>query len=1004
MPLQYTNVHIPLAAGLDTKSDPRALQPPALTRALNVEFTESGGLQKRKPYAALATDIEGGGTLSDIRRLATYRDELIAFTDTKLYSWSPTLDAWQERGEHLAASVTERSLFGSTAEQSFCDRAELDGIAIYMWTEGSDPSDPDRLMIAALDVETGAVVYGPEPWPQDGNARPRLVAGDSVIFAFVYVTSGSELFGSTIDPADISGSLDNNSFSANISAGPYDVAVSGDTCYFASQQTTSTSYRVGTVNAAGTVASQLEARTCDGAIAIAVSPDADVMVVRVDGTDVEGDLLDSGLTATSDVDMALGTIGATDNQLTAAFKTVAEAGGEYRCFAFWTSGQTSGSSDFSMRVGWVETDGDASGTDDALVHRIGVAAHAFAYGDHVFVWGVFASDTVADNSPLVGVQHAYLLFRDDGEVIARAVQDVAGGFGLLNGHLGTVQDLGDSRYGWAGLERGLLTGDAGSTSYAARSPREVVLSMDSLDARRSAELGRTLYISGGIPMQYDGEGVAEVGFLIYPWLVTNITFGSPSGGNVEGGAYSWLPLYAWENAAQELERSTSTALSTTGPAPVPGTGTDVDMNIRALPVTLKQGDRSAPRLEMWRSLKNPATGAPLYRITDVDPAEDTGANRYIENDPTATTVAFTDDMADDDAAVLEQILLPGVELEDLPPASASIIVAGTERIFLAGIANEPHQIRYSKIRQDGRVASFHDGNKITLPAGSGDITALAILNETLIAFCESAIYALPGDGFDNLGAGQNFGPPRTISVDVGAQSQEAIGVTSDGIVFHGSKGWHLLTLGGGVQYIGGPVEDFDGDEFVAVHVLEGQHQIRCLSTARCLVYDTVAGQWSEWELEDAVGAVIWQGAYVYATASGVFSERSDYTGVDYSIDIETAWIKVADQLQNFGRWRRAVLLGERRDTSFAVRVRIGRNYATGYFDDRTKVLTGSVGAPLQFSHRPKYGRAQALRFRITDMAADAESVPDSEGMKLTGLSLNVGIKRGLPRLAAALKQ
>jgi hypothetical protein len=1001
MPLQYTNVHIPLAAGLDTKSDPRALQPPALTRALNVEFTELGGIQKRKPYAALATDIEGGGTLSNIRRLATYRDELLAFTDTKLYSWSPSLETWQDRGEHLAASVTERSLFGSTAEQSFCDRAELDGIAIYMWTEGSDPSDPDRLMIAALDVETGAVVYGPRTWTEDGNARPRLLAGDTVVFAFVYETSGGELFASAIDPHDILNTSGQSSVDTT-AAGPYDVAVSGDTAYFAAQQDTSTSYRIGTVNAAGTVASQLHARTCDGPIAIAVAPSGVVAVIR-DASTIRGDVFTAGLTSIAD-NAGVGGYSGTLNQLTAAFKEIAEVDGEYRCFAFWSAAQTTGTSDFLTDVGWVETDGSGSGTSDDLVHRIGVASHAFGRGAHVYFWGAFAAATIAENNPLVGVQNAYLLIRDDGEVIARAVQDVAGGFGLLNGHLGTVQDLGSSRYGWAGLERGLLTGDAGSTSYAARSPREVVLSMDSLDARRSAELGRTLYLSGSIPAQYDGEGVAAIGFIIYPWAFSNIIFGSPDSGDLEGGAYSWLGTAAWENAAQEMDRSTSTARANDGPAALPGTGTDADMDILPLPVTGKPSDRGPVRFEVWRTLKNPAVGAPLYRITDVDPSEDTGANRYIENDPTAAFFTFIDDLSDDDAASREQILPPGVELEDLPPASASIIVAGTDRIFLAGIANEPNQIRYSKIRQDGRVASFHDGNRITLPASGGPVTALAVLNETLIAFCESAIYALPGDGFDNLGAGQNFGPPRTISVDVGAQSQEAIGVTSDGIVFHGSKGWHLLTLGGGVQYIGGPVEDFDADEFVAVHVLEGQHQIRCLSTARCLVYDTVAGQWAEWELEDAVGAVIWQGAYVYATASGVFSERSDYTGVDYSIDIETAWIKVADQLQNFGRWRRAVLLGERRDTSFAVRVRIGRNYATGYFDDRTKVLTGSVGAPLQFSHRPKYGRAQALRFRITDMAADAESAPDSEGMKLTGLSLNVGIKRGLPRFAAALKQ
>jgi hypothetical protein len=1007
MPLQWQKFDVPLAAGLQTRQDPRALEPPSLTRALNAEFTELGGIQKRKPYASIGTDIEGGGTLSNIRRLATYRDELIAFTDTGLYSWSPSLETWQDRGEHLAVASTERTVFTSTTEQIDPDRAELDGVIVYTWTDAGDGFS----RVAALDAESGAVLLFPTRLPNDGQeqAKVRAVGTNFHIYAHNGSGNGSELFVDVIAPADIA-TLNASAFpSVSTGAGTgggFDVDVVGDTAYVAWQGASATSYGLASVSEAGTVARQTESRRYDGPIAIAARGTGTalrVVVVRpadLAGDEViVGDLFDDSLTVT-DTNVIIGDTSSTTtafpDQVGAAFRDVAESGGEFRCIAFWSTNETSTQTDFRAYMGYIDTDGDSTGVggETVLAHRVGLASRPFDHDGAVYAWFAFAADTVASGQRSVGVQHTYVLLRDDGDLIARAVQDVGGGFAQTEGHLPNVQDLTGSRYGCLALERRVLVGDEGNQSYAARAPREVVIEFDADSARRTAELGRTLYLPGALPQQYDGAALAEIGFVVYPWGL----FLTLSDTGLAAGTYTWIATYAWENAAGELERSTTTAVGTSTLTQ----SRSVAVSFIDLHLTKKQGDLAPVRIEVWRSLT--LAGEPLYRITDPDPSETTGDNRYVENDPTSGSQLVDDVLSDDDASEREQILLPGRTLPDLPPASATVIMAHSERIFLAGIANAPHQVHYSKIRDAGWIASFNDGLKVDLPSEGGPITALAVLGDTLIAFCESAIYALPGDGFDNLGAGQNFGPPRTISVDVGAQSQEAIGVTSDGIVFHGSKGWHLLTLGGGVQYIGGPVEDFDADEFVAVHVLEGQHQIRCLSTARCLVYDTVAGQWAEWELEDAVGAVIWQGAYVYATASGVFSERSDYTGVDYSIDIETAWIKVADQLQNFGRWRRAVLLGERRDTSFAVRVRIGRNYATGYFDDRTKVLTGSVGAPLQFSHRPKYGRAQALRFRITDMAADAESVPDSEGMKLTGLSLNVGIKRGLPRLAAALKQ
>jgi hypothetical protein len=361
-------------------------------------------------------------------------------------------------------------------------------------------------------------------------------------------------------------------------------------------------------------------------------------------------------------------------------------------------------------------------------------------------------------------------------------------------------------------------------------------------------------------------------------------------------------------------------------------------------------------------------------------------------------------MADSDLVTKEAHPALAV-LDNLAPPPASIIAADADRVFLAGIASRPNTVAYSKIREPGRVVSFNGFLTADVPEAGGPITALALLNETLVAFCERAIYALPGQGFDNLGGGQNYGPARLISVDVGAQSQETIGVTPDGILFHSEKGWYMLDRGFGVRYVGAPVDRFDGDTFVAVHVLETKHQIRCLSTSRCLVFDTIAQQWSEWGLANAVGAVIWDGVYHYATATDVLAEQSDFTGGSgYSLDIETAWIKLSG-LAGYAKLRRLHFLGEYR-SAHDLRIRIGKDYnESAYIDDKTwTVSPTTVGGPEQVRHGVSQPKGTAFRVRITDQAVGTATPPVAEGLALTGLTFEVGLKRGGRRGPVAQKQ
>src|SRR5690606_27514311 len=228
----------------------------------------------------------------------------------------------------------------------------------------------------------------------------------------------------------------------------------------------------------------------------------------------------------------------------------------------------------------------------------------------------------------------------------------------------------------------------------------------------------------------------------------------------------------------------------------------------------------------------------------------TGANGYLDADDTT----FVDHPSDAQLAVRETSPENGAVLENLAPPGATIIAAHGARVFLGGVAGDPRRVWYSKLRGDGEVAAFHDALTVELPIDGGALVALAIMDGILVALCETAIYMLPGEGLDNLGGGTNYGPARSVSLDVGCRDHDSVATMPAGIVFQSSKGKYLLTRGWTLQYIGAPVVDYDGETVLAAHVDEKQHHVRWLTANRMLVWDYAArsedapGQWAEWTI------------------------------------------------------------------------------------------------------------------------------------------------------------
>lgn len=1025
MPLDPQTTFIPLALGLQSKVDPRALQPPELPLCQNAVFDLEGGIQVRRPYSVKSLNVVGGGAITDARRLATNGDELLLFAKEQLYSWSERDGAWAARGTYLAPEVTEQPSFARSDDQIFADVAELGGVRLVVWIERGSV---DRIFIAATDTATGATLASPTPFSSLGSTAtsPRVVAQATKFLVTWFDPGNNILWGKQITPATLAADIAGLSTPVDLGGvitanGVYDVASgfggasTGDALLAIA--TTIPNYVAVRITDAGVVTRSTKARTANRIAITLRGDDAFAFVARYDGTNIRMDRLNAGTMADLTVNLNVGTpSNATVNHLTIGARTVADAegGGSFRTFAIWSSGETSSSttSTFTCEANYYSDPAAVIGTQRTLIRRMAVASRAFRRNGKVYLWLSFAGQSEASGMGIpLGfasqLQNSYFLYRGDEDAsftaspLAKAVSDRGGGLSTFS-LLGEVQSLGGDVYQWAGIERRRLLLGVKQTGYSARAPRLVRTTFDSRVARRTVRLGRTLYVAGGLIMQYDGEGLTEVGLHQAPWAFSTVSIG----GALAAGTYNHEPTWSWVNAQQEKERSTVVCASAT--AIIAAQRIEFDSaSTPFLYVTHKKGARGAPALEWWRTIVNPAPGAAFNLVSSVDPSVLANPNRYLANDPSATFMpTFQDNLTDAELLKRESFPENGAVLASLPPPPASIIVATQDRLILGGLADSSTRVAYSKLRGADQVASFNGDLQYDLPSEGGRVTAIGFLNETKVVFCERSVWAVPGDGFDNVGGGQNFGPARLLSADVGALSQEGVALTPRGLLFKSAKGWYLQAGWQAPEYVGGAVAEFDSDTVVSVEVMTADQHVRILTESRMLVWNYEAnrergGIWSEWGIADGASSVVWQGRHVIVADSGDVLEESSVAG-GVGLDLETAWIRMAD-IQGLQRIWQVIVLGEL-ISACRLRVRLKRNYVEStYFDDIRHVPVGAFGGPLQVDHRPSIQQCQALKVRLTVIASATDDPPVGEGVRLTGLSLAYGVHRGLTRTAAGAR-
>lgn len=965
-------IDVPFTSGLDTKTDAKLSA--KLARLENFVF-RGGTIAKRYGSGALTTALDTGGNLAAGEGIETLDQELVRLNGGGLYTYGLAASKWVTKATGLHPNlIASKRIMRLSRFVTEHDEATVLNTTVMAWRENG--SVGTGIHVTLFDNTTGAMY-------QSGSALlsgstgfyPRCIAAGTKVL--VFWVEGANLRVCVVDPTTPATTLTASTIRTDVSTSGsagllFDaVAFSGGAALVYVTGAGATGMTAIQVSSAGVVS---------GTTVLAAAGAA------INDIDVTAD-------SNSRIYVFFNTAGPTTNftVLSSAFAVVLAAtalSGALRLTSM-TSLETS--------AGQVTVVGENSAPNGnplkkAVVNAAGIVSALADIAGTTYLrlqtdlvtWdGVVclaANNFSQAGGALDGVQCTAFVLDTSGNVLARCL--MAGTISTLKKRLATSLSYVAGDMSHFLVETGRLTYDSGGTGGAVQTPTgvtRVTLTAARGNTLPRARLGGILYMGGGLPRQYDGAQVVETGFNLFPEALADL--GSSGVGGLSLGSYQWKALFSWVDAQGQLCRSAPSIAVTAAS----GAGQNRDIQIPTLPLTGK----SNVQIELYRTTAN---GTVFYRATSVAAAYSTGA----------TNITITDAVADTALVSGELLFTTGGVLDAIAPPPYRYSVAFRDRLIIAGL-EDPYEIRFSTQRVKNEQVRFNESLTMRVPAETGKVTGLAVLDDKLAIFTESLIYVVFGDGPDARGLGTSFSQPAAVATDTGCNESGSIVSYPGGILFKGSQGICQLGRGLEVTYIGAEVEAYAAYTIRSAICVGAYDQVRfqCdtgsdLSTGTAIVFDYQYNQWFVFTSYGAQDATLYGGKYTRVRSDGaIYQEDSTlYTdaGVSYAGVLETQWVKVAG-LQGFQRIRRALLLGQLA-SNCTFMWETAYDYGSTYDAQDTATIATSgvwtVGAPFQARRHMRVQKCEALRFRISETALSSAF----GGLALTGLAFEVAAKQG----------
>lgn len=974
MPLQFQNISIPFAQGLDTKTDEKLVIPGKLIDLQNGIFTEGAKIRKRPGTTNLGNkDVDSGSNLTNGDDVASFKDELIEFANDRLFSFNEGSDAWKNIGEISSYETITDTVIDNNHAQTQPDMFTLQGVTVVAWED-----DRGGVRATVLDELTGSHYQTDISISTTGD-RPRVIGTGDHIFIWYRETSNLRYqrlninVPTTIEAATtVKGDL-------NSTNPHYDVQTL-QTALIVTYNDTSNEvhifYWIPDDEILGTAALGFgdevtltgeEAENClNITVLVDAKPNSFPFIAYHNGTNgvrttgrnfdltalfapttleaVAQDNVDTFVDG--DVNVGLDQIGLTTHsyvsndrvQLTTSGTLPAGLALSTNYYIIFVDANT---------VQLSLTFGPGPAVD--ITAAAGGGTHTVTFQDNAIVniTGIETSNTVVtwwyEATRLTGLNHFIRTNTvNDAGSVGTAAEFIRGaGLALeaflvgTNIYMGIAFDTTLQPTYFLITDSGTIIGKwhqaqgGGVTTKAklprASSPSTNNFSFASIKKGRLSIEDSVFFNLGGINKtnfefsfnnEFDrdvlGKTLLAAGSMLYEYDGANIV----------------------ENGFHVFPEDLTATSQTTGGFMVDGTY----QFVATYEYMDAKGQRyiSAPSSILTVAL---AGGGSTQQINVIVPTLRLTAKTFVTihlystedalslfnrvtsvssptfNSITSDTVTLNRTINDATLIGNELIYTTGGVLENIGPLPASIVIAHQNRMYIAGL-EDPNEFQFSQPYIKGQGILFNDTLTRRVEQEGGQITNLASMDDKLIAFKANRIYVQVGFGPNLTGLQSDYSEPALITTDVGCTEPKSVVDMPLGIMFKSDKGIYLLTRSLDAVYIGADVEDFNNEIITSATLIDGVNEVRFTTqTGRALVYNYYFKQWSTFINYNAEGATLWKGDYVHVRTDAIIRKETPAIFTDngqfYKLLLETAWIKLTG-LQNYQRIRKMALLGEYR--------------------------------------------------------------------------------------------
>ena len=522
---------------------------------------------------------------------------------------------------------------------------------------------------------------------------------------------------------------------------------------------------------------------------------------------------------------------------------------------------------------------------------------------------------------------------------------------------------------------------------------------------RPVEGNGVAYLPNSCAYEYDGEIVAEQGFLSFPELIgATIAAGSGSWDNT--GLVSFYCIYEWVDAEGNVHQSAPSFPYT---VTIEATTDEVTIEALAYP---SFGRKKGVRLALYRTAIN---GDAPYRIQTVDALTNNG-----------NTVTFSASGGDEEITVdVGDKSFPRQDI--LYTYNNSLENLGPEPHFIA----EVHQARYCHVpyrRRDttvlygqqytpGRGTEHNPALEIKVSAEGGNITGLSSMDEKLLIFKEDRCLAVSGEGVNRTGSGNGYEQARLISSSVGCVDNRIMKMIPMGMLFLSKQGIHLLGRDERLNFIGERVRYYtDTYTYTGLSVDSiGHVAVFTSASGPALVYDYMYDQWGTWTgAYDSISSIVGLNdrlAVIDSSGNIDISDDSSTNYLDdstsYSIKLETSWISLNKLLGYQRVYDVRIMMDNISDHTLRVKTAYDRSpywVDSQTFDSTTLEEWGEsahFGAMSDSADRDEeyvvelgvsQSRCEAIRFQITD--EDPAVGSTAQALTISGMALRVGMHPG----------